>query len=87
MALASWCITDLRQRLLAQADRVGGLAVVVAEDRAQAQRERPRRTLWRGGDRAVEDRVGLDDLRDVDEEALRREHRAPDDVVRRAPPG
>ena len=35
-------VADLRQRLLAESDRIRGLAVVVADGRSEAQRHRPR---------------------------------------------
>ena len=60
------------ERLLAEPDRVRGLAVVVADDRSQAQRHRPAPDPGAAAAiAALEDRVRLDDLRDVDEQAFR----------------
>ena len=87
LARRSRVVTDLGQRLLAEPDRIRGLAVVVADDRSEAQRLGAGRTRWRRGDRRLEDRVGLDDLRDVDEQALGGEHRAPEAPRRRAASG
>ena len=81
LARRSGSLARLGQRLLAEPHRVGGLAVVVADDRPEAQRLGSGRPGWRRGDRRLEDRVGLDDLRDVDEEALGGEHRPPDRLV------
>ena len=63
-------VADLGHRLLAEADRVGRLAVVVADERraGSAPRHAPARALRRRS--ALEDRVRLDDLGDVDEQVL-----------------
>ena len=66
-------VARLGQRLLAERDRLGDPAVVVADDRPQAQRVRPRRTGRRARDRRLEDRGRPRDLRQVDEQALRGE--------------
>ena len=60
----------LLERLLAQRDRLGDASVVVADERADAQRLCPRRPGRRVPDRGLEDAVGLDHLGQVDEQAL-----------------
>ena len=66
-------VARLRQPLLAERDRLRNPAVVVADDRPQAERVRPRRAGRPCGDRRREDAVGLEILRQVDEQALRGE--------------
>ena len=68
--------------LLPESDGIGGLAVVVADQGSQAEGLGALRTGRRAGDRRLEDPVGLDVIRDVDEEGLGGEPRAAHRVIR-----
>ena len=76
----------LLERLLAQRDRLGDASVVVADERADAQRLCPRGPGRRVPDRSLEDAVGLDHLGQVDEQALGSQPSATRDVGRAGQP-
>ena len=72
----------LLERLIAQRDRLRDASVVVADERADAQRLGPRRPGRYVTDRRLEDAVGLDHLGQVDEQALGSEPGAVETLVR-----
>ena len=75
MRAGSGVVADLGHRLVGKPHGPGRVAVVVADQRGEAHGLGKGRPGRRRRDRALEQRIRLDDLRDVDEEALRREGR------------